>query len=439
MHNWSGSVLNNAFMQNSYANPFSQLTFYKNNLPAWVSMRCPEHFEKAYRFNPVVKATINLLANSCSNGRKYLIDANSGERIDWTDKSEVVQKVKNLIIMRPNPVQSGKEFEFQGIAYLNTFGNRYVNGVMPIGFDSELDIMNIEALYNLPSQWVQLKKTGKLYRQTKLEDIISEYAVTNTVPVERFSPSEIMHYNEVNISSEDPTILGISKLEVLAEPIANTQAAFEAMKSLLTTRGMSGIISIDSRDGTGSIVPLRDGEKKEVDETFKNDYGMLNNQNPFLLSPVPLTYTKTVMSSQELGIYQEFSNNSILISNEFNVPPELVKTYIEGATYENQEQSVKRLYQDATIPKVEEYDQYTNHRLNLEKHGVILKTDWSHIPALAANEKEKATTNSLNEKSAISGYNANLITWNQYLERTGNPTVSGGDVLKYQRKIEGDN
>jgi len=436
LDNWSYNRLMQrqpAFSQQNYINPFANLSINKN-LPSWVALSEPAHYESAARFNPIVKGAINLLATAASNGKKYLTDASTGEEIPWTDKRDVVQKIKKLLVQRPNPLQSGREYEKQGVFYFNTFGNRYVYGLMPSGFDSELDIMNIEALWNLPSQFMQVRTTGKLYKQTQIKDIISSYARVDSNPIEMFDPVSIMHYNEVNISSEMSTIMGISKLEVLKNPIKNTQLVFEAIDVLLTQGGSKGIISVDSRDGTGSIVPLQPKEKEEVNNTFKNDYGFLNGQNPFLVSPVPLTFTKTAMTSKELGLYEEFSNNSILISNEFNIPPELLKTYIQGATYENQEQSVKRLYQDTVIPQKEDDDQYTNHRLNLEKYGVVLNTRWDHIPALAENEKDKATSNSLNVKSALMEYEKNTITWNQYLNKTSQPPVTGGDVYFYQRE-----
>ena len=59
------------------------------------------------------------------------------------------------------------------------------------------------------------------------------------------------------------------------------------------------------------------------------------------------------MNSKEMVIYEEFSNNSIIVGNEFGIPPELLKTYIQGSTYENQLQSIKSLYQNTTITLVE--------------------------------------------------------------------------------------
>lgn len=405
---------------------------FMSDKPSWISLSCPEDFEKAVRFNPVVKSVINLLATSASNGRKVAVDIKTGEVIPWTDKDKAIQKAYQLLIQRPNPMQSAKEFYFHHIFYLKTFGNGYIYASMPVGFDKEIDLMNIEVLNNLPSQFMQVKTTGKIYDQTTISGIISEYARTNVNPVEKYNPEHILHFNEVNVSSELPTVMGISKIESLQMPITNTQLAFEAMNVILKHRGQQGIIQGKKKDGMNSAVPWTPEEKKEVQEAHKQDYGLLNHQNPFMISPVPLEYVKTVMNSKELGIYEEFSNNAILISNEFGVPPELVKTYIQGATYENQIQSVKRLYQDTTIPMVDDQDSYWTYRLNTEKYGFRLETKWDHIPALSSNKKEVATAVNLKGRTADSAYKENIITRNQYLEMIEQPAVKDGDIYKFE-------
>jgi hypothetical protein len=302
--------------------------------------------------------------------------------------------------------------------------------VLPVGMDKVIDLLNVDALYNLPSQFIDVRKTGKIYSQTELKEIIEKYARTNVNPVEEYEPEWILHFNEVNISSEEPTIMGISKLEVLKMPISNTQKAFEAMNTILTHRGMQGILSPKKTDGQGSSVSLSPTEKTEVDDTFKKDYGLLNGQNPFLLTPVALDYFKTAMNSKELGIYEEFSNNAILIGNEYGVPPELIKTYIAGATYENQVQSVRRLYQDTTIPMVADEDLYWSDRLDTYKYGFEIQTRWEHIPALQQARKDEAIALNLKGRTAKEAYTENTITVNEYRGLIEEKIVDGGDVYK---------
>jgi phage portal protein BeeE len=301
---------------------------------------------------------------------------------------------------------------------------------MPIGMNKNLDLMKVQTLYNLPSQFIKVNTTGKLYDQIELSGIIQEYALTNYDPVKKFDPEEIIHFNEVNISSDMATIMGISKLEALKMPITNIQNAFEAMNTVLSSGGAKGIISPQKKDDQGSV-SLMPKEKKDLQDDFK-DYGLLNSQNPFLISPISLDYTRVIMNSIEMGIYEEFSNNSILVANEFGVPPELLKTYIQGATSENQIQSVRRLYQDTTIPMVADEDDYWSFRLNTFEYGFKIETRWDHIPALSVNKKENAQTLSFNERASNEAYTNNRITLNQSLEMIDLPTVDGGDVYKVE-------
>lgn len=413
-------------------NPFQGFQYWADK-PSWIALREAQDFEKVVRFNPIVKAAINLRATSASNGMKVIRDINTKEILPWSEKDKAIQKAKQLFVDRPNPLQSGREFSRQGMFYLDTFGNRYVYANMPIGFNSEIDLLNVETLMNLPSQFMTVKTTGKLYDQTTLKGIIEKYSLTNTTPAKFYEPEEILHFNEVNISSEMPTIMGIGKIEVLQMPITNTQYCFEAMNNILRFRGQQGIISPKKVDGMGASMPLTSAEEEKTRQEFKNDYGLLNGQNPFMLSPIALDFYKTALNSSELGIYSEFSNNSIIISNEYGVPPELLKTYIQGSTYENQIQSVRRLYQDTTIPLVQEEDAYWNYRCNTVKYGFYIDTTWEHIPALAESFREKASALKLNGSTGKEAYDNNAITLNQYRELIDLKPIPEGDVFKYER------
>lgn len=402
--------------------------------PAWVSLSCAAHLELAARKNPIVKSCINILARSAANARKVAVDINTGEIIPWTDKRPAIQKAYSLITERPNPTESAKEFETLGITYLKTFGNRYVRVVMPIGFDSEIDLMNVDALWNLPSQHVQVKTTGKIYNQTTIEGIISEYALTRGMVIEKYTPNEIIQFNEVNISSEFPSIMGISALESLKEPIESTMMAMLAGANLLKNGGFQGIASPAKKDGQGGNVIITEPEQKAMDKKIKEHYGNFENQARIWFPPVPIDFEKTAFTATELGIYDAISNGALLISNVLGVPYELVKADLKGTTYENQDQSVKRLYQDTTIPDVEDWDKYWSWRLQTSKYGFRIESRWDHIQALADGFKDKAIALNQNTKSADTSWNNNTITINQYLDLTEQKALIGsdGDMYKFQ-------
>jgi hypothetical protein len=205
------------------------------------------------------------------------------------------------------------------------------------------------------------------------------------------------------------------------------------MNVILKSRGMQGIIKANNKDATGTQIPMNEKDKKEIERTFGTDYGIQADQKQYLISYSDIDFIKTIMNANELGIYQEFSNNAMIISNGLGVPPELYKTYMAGATFENQIQAVRRLYQNTVIPAVENDDQYYTERLRMRDYGFEIRTDFSHVEALQEARKEKAVSLSMNVRSADMPYNQNLITWNEYLEFMDLEPVDGGDIYKFER------
>lgn len=434
MSSWNFSLLKNwisskkGITRNStYSNSYQFLI----DKPSWLSLSNPHQYRKAVSENPVLNGCISILAQAAANGQKYLVD-NKGEEVSWDSNKAAVKSARQLFVDRPNPLQSPFEFNYERYYYLPTFGNNYVYMNSPLNYD--IDILTVKTIMNLNSEFVEVKQTGKLFDQIDISGIIEEYILTCYEPVKRFESSKIIHFNELNTSGLGSSIMGVSRLQSLSLPIENTQLAFEAMNVILKSRGMQGIIKASNKDGTGTQIPLDSQLKNEVDKKFKDGYGVLSNQKQFLIVQADIEYIKTIMNADELGIYNEFSNNAMIISNGLGIPPELYKTYTQGATFENQVQAVRRLYQDRVIPMVENDDKIYTDRLQLRKYGLELKTSFEHIPALQESFSEEARALSLNVRSADMAYKENTITWNQYLEMIGKEGIGNeGDVYKYER------
>lgn len=404
---------------------------YMVDQPAWLVMSGASDYRKAVAENPVLYGCIDILASAAANGKKYIVDLD-GQEIPWSKRTVAIQNARKLFCERPNPLQSVKEFNYERAYMFFTFGNNYVYLNNPLE-TIRTDILNVRTMINLPSEWVVPKQTGKIYDQIELEGIIEKYSLTNTSPFKEFKPDKIIHFNDLNTSDVGNSIIGSSRLAALKYPITNTQLAFEAMNVILKSRGMQGIIKANNKDATGTQIPMNAADKKQIDETFKTEYGIRENQKQFLITYSDIDFIKTIMNSQELGIYQEFSNNAMIISNGLGVPPELYRTYISGATFENQIQAMRRLYQDTIIPKVENEDQYFTERLQMRNYGFELRTDFSHVPALAENQKDKAVSLNMNVRSADVAYSQNLITVNQYLEMIDLEGLgTEGEVYKYE-------
>lgn len=430
---WNFRSLTDLFKFGIRRNPNNSTHFqYLIDKPSWLALEKPSQYREAVSENPVLNGCISILAQAAANGKKYLVDLD-GNEISWTSKKSAVQSARKLFIDRPNPLQSAFEFNYERYYYLTTFGNNYV--YMNNSSNLQTDILSVKTLFNLNSEFIEIKQTGKLYDQLNISGIIEKYILTNYSPVKEFKSDYIIHFNELNTSGIGNSIIGTSRLQSLSLPIQNIQLAFEAMNVILKSRGMQGIIKLNTKDATGTQITPTGGIKRELDEKLKSGYGILDNQKQFLVVHADIEYIKTIMNSSELGIYNEFSNNSMIVSNGLGIPNELYKTYTQGATFENQIQAVRRLYQDRVIPMVENDDKIFTDRLKLRDYGLELRTSFDHIPALQESFKEEAQALQMNTNAAEKSYNLNLITWNQYLKMIGFEEVLGGDIYKYERDL----
>lgn len=408
---------------------------YLVDQPAWLSLANAHELRQAVADNPVLYGCIDILASASANGKKYLVD-NTGAIVAWDEKDKAVQAARKLFVDRPNPLQMVKEFNYERSYMRTTFGNNYVYLNNP-SEAFETDLLSVRTMFNLPSEYVEVKQTGKIYDQIDISGIISEYIVTNRPGFKPVHPSRVIHFNDVNITDIGNSIIGSSKLVPLRNAITNVQLAFEAMNVLLKSRGMIGIIKSNTKDAAGTQIPMRPEQKKEIDETFKTEYGLQRHQKQYLISYSDIDFIKTVMSPDELGIPKDFIRNAQLICNNLKVPIELYKLYEQGSTFENQIQAVRGLYQNTVIPDVENDDQYYTERLNFRKYGLELKTDFSHIQALQEAFKEKASALSMNTTAADKLYTSNLITYNEYRQLVGfDSAVSGGDKIKSEWDAE---
>lgn len=406
---------------------------YLVDRPAWLSLSNASEYRKAVAENPVLFGCIDILASAASNGKKYLVDLN-GNIVPWSSNKTGVKNARKLFVDRPNPLQSFGEHMYERYYMFFTFGNNYVYLNNPLE-SFPTDIATVQTMYSLPSEYMTVQQTGKIYDQVDVAGIISKYSLTNYNPAREFDPKDIIHFNDCNISNIGNSIIGSSRLESLKMPITNSQLCFEAMNVILNHRGPNGIIKANNKDGTGTQIPLGDSSKRDIDETFKSDYGLRKHQKQFLISYSDIDFIKTSQNPEELGIAKEFSRNAMIITNNFKIPNELYKTVLDGATFENQRQAERRLYQNAVIPMVDNEDQYYTERLKMRNYGFELRTSWEHIDCLQEGFREKATSLSMNSRSAELAYNNNTITFDEYRDLIGlKPigTALGGDKYKFE-------
>lgn len=365
---------------------FGTREYYKTPQPAAPTMLLmgePEFLNPAtwsphniFMTTPQLYAVINrrgyLLASGIWKHYKVKSDGSYEEIKD----SQVVKILEN-----PNPLMKGNDLIRQWNENKCVFGNNYEYVLKAYQNDSIPS-----GLTNLAPPSVVIKTTGKYYKQSKLEDIIEYYEVRNGIEVlDKVPPSEINHTRIV--SSLNP-IIGESPMTSLHMPISNIRAAYKFRNVIMTQRGALGILSSDNKDASGAI-PLTNAEKERIEKEFRRAYGLGDNQMKTIMSSASLKYEAMSYPTKDLMLFEEVDSDFRAIIDAYGLN-DMLFSREKGATFTNLAQGMIHAYQSTIIPEAEELAMRRSEQMKLIEKNEFLDLDYSHIPVLQENKKEKA-------------------------------------------------
>ena len=392
--------------------PFFNMMFF-TDMPYWQTLTGLKSMFDWFHINPIFYAVVMIKAREYSNMRIKVVSRDGKEEPESTRKA-LPRKLYDLF-NSPNVLQSRSEFLMQRKVFEEVCGNSFTYGNFAIGMTPNINTLT--SLWNVWPAYMQFKLRGKYFEATNRDEIIEEWKFEYGNYKKTWKPNEIMHKNKPNTRIEDGLIFGRSPASSLYKPLSNIDMAYEARNVLMRNKGMRAIISSNKSDDSG-IVPLTPDEEKQVQEKM-GEYGLLNGQKQFWFSPLPLNVTAIDQDVQKLGLFEEIATDAMTVCNAYGVPEVLLKLYIKGATFENQEASVRRLYQGTIIPEAEDDMIAFNTFLGLNDTEWKLVPDFSHVAALQEDKKREAEKISSEKKMAMEEVKNKLITTQEYRDKFG--------------------
>ena len=329
-----------------------------------------------YSLVPQVKTVINRKASMASNMKIRLVRG-EGEDAEQIDTHPVLD-----LLQTPNVLQSQKEFIIQNWVFFEIFGESFtlMNGGEFITTPS--------SLFNLPNDLLEMKLTGRLYKQIEESGIIDGYKLEVNGKSEDYTAEEIIHF--ANYGGSDG-IKGQSVLKTLQFPVTNTFKSYEARNVLIAKRGAIGILSNSSGDETGGI-PLKPKEKEQLQEKFDSKYGLKEDQSQVVVTSGSLKWQAMNFDVEELALHLEETQNFRILVDAFGLNMNIFSDE-KGATFENQKEGQRSAYESTIIPQAESWLEKLSKAILTEqdiKSGLRLWPDFTHLPCLQANQKEKA-------------------------------------------------
>lgn len=396
-----------------------------SNTPTWQSLIGLVNLFHCYHNNPVLFATIMIKAREYANMQIKVVSRSNPEMVEPASTRKTIPAKIYALFNQPNVLQSKWEFFMQRKIFEEVAGNSFTYGNFALGFKS--DINSISALWNVWPAYMKIKLSGKYFEATKIEDVISQWQFELGSYKKTWNPNEIMHKNKPNTSAHDGLIFGRSTASSLTRPLTNIEMAYESRNVMMANRGMRVMLTSDKGDASGTV-PLQKDEKTAVEDAMKH-YGMRENQSQFFFSPMPLKAVNIDQDVMKLGLFEEIATDAMMVANAYGVPEVLLKLYIKGATFENQEASVRRLYQGTLIPEAEDDMIAFNNFLGLTETDWMILPDFSHVAALQESEKEKSLADRTVKDTAMNEYARGLITMEEYREKMGYPKMPKGTLV----------
>lgn len=337
---------------------------------------CTGRESELYRTTPELFAVVNKRAEMFSNGIYKHYRVNRNGKVEEVNDSAILK-----VLEKPNVVQSRNEWMENRMINQSLYGNDYTfaNYALPTSSVPA-------ALWNLIPNRMGIHRTGKIWRQVNISDIIEkyEYRVDGGVN-DIFMPNDIFHNKTPN--PEDP-LIGISPLEALQMPLSNIRLSYGFRNIIMKEHGALGFITASGGDSSGPI-PLSEEQRQQIEDEYSKDYGMFDGQSRFKIIDTPVDYKSTTFPTKDMMLFEEVTADKLALIDAYGLNIH-VFSQEKGSTFANAQEGKKMAYQDCIVPYAEQDCYGLSILLKLIEKGEWIELDYSHLECMQENELEKA-------------------------------------------------
>lgn len=371
---------------------FNVIPTWEDGQPTYTNTNFWNNVNSGYKKNELIYSCITKKADTAALPRMVVTDIKSGE----PKPDHQLQAVLN----QPNPHMTGYNFAFLTILFLDLAGRAYWEIVRSRAG-------RIVQLWPLRPDWMYPIKSGT--------EFISgyEYRVPThkLITLDTRDVLDFKLYDPINLYS------GLAPVSVAARIGDTDNSTTDFIKLFFEKGGMPpGIIS--------SKLRLQDKDIKVMRKRWRKRYGGWKKWIDPAILDKDATYQKIGLTFKEMGFETLDARSEARICMVLKVPPILVgaKVGLDRSTFSNYAEARKSFWQDTMIPQYKLIVDECNSALSSEYPNVVIKWDYSDVPALRDDEKE------IWERSNKALVSAG-ITRNEFRDFVGLGPVANGDVF----------
>lgn len=326
------------YTQTYFPNAYHQQFMLKGE--QWLEMDDDQKF-KIYNTTPHLKAIIDRKALMKANGKwkHFRWVSKDGEMIkEEVENSPYINKLNN-----PNFLQNGTEFFIQSSILQSVYGNNIIYAPKVLR-----DVPAV--LWNLPTPYISIDRTGKLFKQVDITGVIEKYKFNNPFngDNEEYDPTQILHLRDPN--PIDP-VVGLSKLEGLMMAISNLRASLGFRNRIITSNAMLGILSSDAgASGQMGNTPLNNKQQKLLSEGLGSAFGMQDGKADILQTEASVKWQAMSYPTKDLMLFEEVDDDFKVMIDAFGLNVNIFSISSQS-TYENLKNGIVLAYEDTIIPE----------------------------------------------------------------------------------------
>lgn len=374
----------------------------------------------AYQKCPPLTAVINRKAQCYINGKTEIVNT-QGKVSDSPDAKRL-----KALLTNPNPLQTWKQFEAQQYIYIQLFGFCVTLPIIPAGMES-LGPLYATSLWNIPPYMLDISESNRLFYQTDLTGILN-YIRLDYKGISTNLPLDNLFIFRDFVPSADSLIFPDSRIKSLQMPINNIIGAYLSRNELINYAGAQGLMTPATSDTAGSI-PLKTGEKAQLQEDFKRQYGIQRGQWRYIIAPTAMNWIPIGKPTKDLMLFEEISDSIMRICDSLNYPSPLLNSE-KGPNVSNTAVYQAQIYNDGIIPESEDiYEQWSRY-FKLAKLNLCMRKNYNHVSVLQENKKEQGQALLYLNQSNMLLWNQDLITANEIRENNEMDPVVGWDIYR---------
>lgn len=254
------------------------------------------------------------------------------------DVEDVTEGMFFDFVQKPDGVNNWIEWTENCLGYQLTSGNEILYGLKPAGFPF------YSKVHLMPTQLMDIKKRNNDFFSTEYKYVLKYKGKQETLDQEDIK--HIKYFNPTEQGYEHN--MGLSPLQAGYQTVESSNEVQAASANAIKNRGANGLLSSEGDK------PMGKEEKKDLQETVKDELGGGTKFNQIVATSAKVKYTPFGLSPADLKMLENDVLSLRKLCNMYGIDSSMFNDPA-NKKYNNLREALKALYINAVLPVAERH------------------------------------------------------------------------------------